>query len=447
MRSRIIRCLAGVCAGVGLGLVVAGARAQTFRYEAEPRAGEFDLSYAAGDAAPRLMSAPETRPTHSDRGERVYRDPRFRRRPAARGTYGRRARPYAGDDVLLTASGEPIPPGVPVEPFAEDAPPGPPGPGYEESYDGDGYEPDLEGGPFLDEPPCGGCGHCDDCDPCGECYLHRWCDGLCSTAAHGGFCENLQLITGKQGFKGPVDLGVNGDFGYHFAFNWGMPLFDSLGVGYQLGGNWILSDFEGRSGPLGHRRSQWFLTTGLFHRAMGEQGFQGGAVVDYLYDSFYVRMNLWQVRGEVSYVWCQHEVGFWGAIHANTNTQRTSIFPDEPAETFSFEGTDQYTAFYRYQFCNGTVCRTWAGLSGYADGIFGGDATVRVSERWGLIAAYNYLLPRNHEGVPNNVTESWNLTISFVWYPGYKRCDSWLNPYRPLFYAADNGWFLVRDAN
>jgi hypothetical protein len=34
-----------------------------------------------------------------------------------------------------------------------------------------------------------------------------------------------------------------------------------------------------------------------------------------------------------------------------------------------------------------------------------------------------------------------------VWYPGYKKCDSWTNPYRPLFYVADNGWFLVRQAN
>ncbi|MCH8992043.1 MAG: hypothetical protein IIA44_09900, partial [Acidobacteria bacterium] len=80
-------------------------------------------------------------------------------------------------------------------------------------YDGDYYEPDLQGEPFLDGPPCGGCGHCDDCNPCGPCYMKRWGHCLRCTAARGGFSENLQLITGKQGFKGPVDQGLNGDFG------------------------------------------------------------------------------------------------------------------------------------------------------------------------------------------------------------------------------------------
>ena len=439
MRARIIKCLAGVCTCFGLGLVASGARAQTFRYEAEPRAGDVELSYAPGDSAPRMMLPLEARPTRDYREDRKYRD----RRPAP--PRSRRRTRYRRDgDVLLTAAGEPIPPGVPVEPFVEDAPPGPPGPGYDQYYDGDYYEPDLQGEPFLDGPPCGGCGHCDDCDPCGPCYMKRWGHCLGGAAGHGAFTENLQLISGKQAFKGPVDQGLNGDFGYHFAFSWGMPLLDSLGIGYQLSGNLMVSDFEGRSGPLGSRRTQFFFTTGAFHRAVCQRGLQGGVVADYLHDDFYVRMDLWQIRAQLSYVYCQHEVGVWGAFHTGSSTQPATIFPNQPDETFRFEGTDQYTAFYRYQFCNGTFCRTWAGLSNHGDGIFGGDATARLSQRWGLIASYNYLLPRSQAGVSNNVTESWNLTISFVWYPGYTRCDSWLNPYRPLFYAADNGWFLVR---
>jgi len=439
MRARFIKCLAGVCTCFSLGLLVVDARAQTFRYEPEPRAGDFEPKYAADDPVPRMMVPRQARPLRDYRDERGAGHMRYGRRPAPRGSYSRRDRGRWDDGVLLTAQGEPIPPGVPVEPFEEDAPPGPP---YEEYDEGDFYDPQMEGGPFLQEPGGGGCGQCDECDPCGKCYMRRWGDCLRNAALHGAFTENLQLISGKQGFKGPVDQGVNGDFGYHFAFNWGMPLVDRLGVGYQVGGNLILSDFEGRSGPLGHRRTQCFFTTGAFHRAAGDRGLQGGAVVDYLYDDFYIRMNLWQIRGELSYVRCQHEVGFWGAAHANTVTQTATIFPNQPDETFSFEGTDQYTAFYRYQFCNGTFCRTWAGLSGRGDGIFGGDATVYVSKKLGLIAAYNYLLPRNHPGEINNVNESWNLTISFVWYPGYNPCGSWLNPYRPLFYTADNGWFM-----
>jgi hypothetical protein len=72
---------------------------------------------------------------------------------------------------------------------------------------------------------------------------------------------------------------------------------------------------------------------------------------------------------------------------------------------------------------------------------------VHLTARTALVTNCNYLLSRNDEGVPNNVKETWNLTISFVWYPGYTRCDSWTNPYRPLFYVADNGWFMTRQAD
>lgn len=426
-----------------LGLLVALARGQTFRYQAEPRAGGFDFNYAGPDEAPRMLVPPDAA------GVPLARHPRqapgeYRRAPT-RGADARHAVFYEqyGDDRVRLASGETIPPGMPVAPFIEDAPPGPPG--TYENYEGGYYagpgDPQLVGEPFLDES----CGQC--CDPCGPCYMKRFGGYLSSSAADGAFCENLSLFTGKQGFKGPVDQGLNGDFGYHAGGNWSFPLLPSMGVGFQIGGNLIASDFEGRSGPLGHRRFQFFGTMGVFRRAVGGRGFQGGAVVDYLRDDFYIQMDLTQVRAQASYQYCYHEVGFWGAFQGNTSTHRGSFFPDEPLQTFSFQATSQYNAFYRYQFCNGTYCRTWAGLSDHGDGIFGSDATVYISPKVGLLATYNYLLPRDGGDVPLNVKESWNLTIALVWYPGYKKCDSWTNPYRPLFYVADNGWFFVRQAN
>jgi hypothetical protein len=416
-----------------LGLLVAAARAQTFRYQAEPRAGNYDFSYAAPEDAPRMMFPPPGAPPYEMRPD--YDSRHVRRAPAR----------YADDRVRLAGGSEPIPPGVRVEPFIEDAPPGPPGTvyeGYEGAYPGGPVEPQLAGEPFLQES----CANCDDCDPCGPCYMKRFGHYLCGAAADGAFCENLSLFSGKQGFKGPVDQGVNGDFGYNAGGNWAFPLFPSMGVGFQIGANLVASDFEGRSGPLGHRRYQFFGTMGVFHRAMCGRGFQMGAAVDYLRDDFYIQMDLTQVRAELSYQYCYHEVGFWGAFQGNTSTHVGQFTGDDPLETFSFQGTSQYNVFYRYQFCSGTYCRTWAGLSDHGDGIFGSDATIYISPKVGLVATYNYLLPRNDPTVPLNVKESWNLAIALVWYPGYKKCDSWTNPYRPLFYVADNGWFLVRQA-
>ena len=105
---------------------------------------------------------------------------------------------------------------------------------------------------------------------------------------------------------------------------------------------------------------------------------------------------------------------------------------------------DQYNLFYRYQFCNGATARTWAGLSSHGDVIFGGDGTVPLSPRWAVSTSYNYLLPRNDPTIPNNTKESWNLTISLVWYPGYRATCDWFNPYRPLIPVADNGWMMER---
>ncbi len=266
-------------------------------------------------------------------------------------------------------------------------------------------------------------------------------------AANGAYCENLSVFTGKQGFKGPVDQGINGNFGYQVGGTWGMPLVDSLGIGYQVGADFLVSDLEGRSGVMGHRRTQFFFTTGVFRRAVGDRGLQGGAVLDYLRDDFYINMNLTQVRSELSYYFCGHDVGFWGAFQTNTSTQWATTPFAPTLQQYSYQANSQFNAFYRYQFCNGTYMRGWAGLTGHGDGILGSDATVRISPRLGLVASFNHLIPRNDPTISDNVKESWNLTINLVFYPGYKRCDSWQNPYRPLFYTADNGWFLVRKAN
>jgi len=459
------------CAAVLLGALGTQAAAQTFRYEAEPRAGDLGYVYAEADAAPRMMLPPggmappePMQPAMRMAGRQQYGQAAYQRpyRPVAERLADRRQEGYLlaqnGEPVSRLKPAESIPPGLSVHPFEEDGMSHVQDPSsgiIYEGYDGGAqpleprmgdpsmYDPSMMGPPMMDESY----GQCCGCENgCRRCYLKRCWSHLCCQAENGAYSENFTLYTGKQGFKGPVDLGVNGDFGYHGGGNWGMPFLESYGIGYQIGANYLVSDFEGRSGPLGHRRTQFFVTSGLFHRAECDQGFQYGAVVDYLRDDFYIQMDLTQVRGELGYYYYGHEVGFWGAFQMNQSTHEGTLdFVN--FQTYSYEANNQYNLFYRYEFENGTFCRSWMGMSGHGDGIFGCDTTVRVSDKVGLVANYNYLLPRNDEDIPNNVKESWNLTISLVWYPGYKRCDSWRNPYRPLFYVADNGWFLTRQSS
>jgi len=490
--------------------------AQSFRYEAKPRASEAGLSYASPDPAPQMMmpnDAFESRDALNSRDDSGYRYARANQN-APVDTYSRPNRnradnynsqqyenqhanhDHASHDhaghvhprpqssnrpstsvrharngyneryAMRTTVGEPIPAG-PMDPFEELPPGGPvetyqtgpqnqytgdPGSGgmYSDEIYSESMDPNFQGGDFLDEScmACGGGGQGTYCNECGECFLKCFCQCVRRSALFSRcMWENFSIFSGKQGFKGPVDQGLNGDFGFHLGINWGSPIWDRFGIGFQAGGAVILSDFEGTSSPLGSKRSQAFGTVGLFRRA-NERGFQGGAAYDYLHDDFYIKMDLGQIRGELSYLYCGHELGFWGAFHTNTSQASVITLPGaEPTTSFTYQAQDQYNLFYRYNFKNGAVARSWMGMSGHGDGVFGGDAIVPFSQKWAVMTSYNYLLPKSDPDISSNTKESWNLTIALVWYPGYRPCGSYSNPYRPLFNVADNGWFMVRQAD
>ena len=498
MSFRTIRCLAVVSTCLSLCLVSQLALGQAFRYEAKPRASEAGLSYASPDPAPQMMmpndafdSPPDNGYNYARANQNAPRDtyarpnrnaeryenqhaghdhagPAYANRPSSGARYARNGYNDRHNDrySMRTAAGEPIPAG-PIDPFEELPPGGPvetyqgdpqnqytgdPGPDgmYQEDIYAPNMDPHFQGGEFLNESfmAGGGGGHGTYCNECGECFLKCFCQCVRKSALFSRcMWENFSIYTGKQGFKGPVDQGMNGDFGFHAGINWGSPIWDRFGIGFQAGGAVILSDFEGNSSPLGSKRTQAFGTVGLFRRAE-VQGFQGGAAYDYLHDDFYIKMDLGQIRGELSYLYCGHELGFWGAFHTNTSQPTVTTLPGAaPTTSFTYQAQDQYNLFYRYNFKNGAVARSWLGMSGHGDGIFGGDAIVPFSQRWALLTSYNYLWPTSDPDITSNTKESWNLTISLVWYPGYRPCGSYSNPYRPLFNVADNGWFMVRQAD
>jgi hypothetical protein len=71
---------------------------------------------------------------------------------------------------------------------------------------------------------CGGGGHeCHATDPC-ACGQPDVCCGDCNPLAYWCWWENLEVFSGVHGFKGPVDLGVNGNFGFDYGLNWGFPI-------------------------------------------------------------------------------------------------------------------------------------------------------------------------------------------------------------------------------
>ncbi len=307
-------------------------------------------------------------------------------------------------------------------------------------YDGDGFAPD--------ECACG---------DCGDCNYSQWgpyypdddgphhavpCDGICIPRR---FVDETAIFIGTQGFTGPLDLGTNGNFGYHegvnFAGHFGRLLgLGSLGLGYQVGATFLQSDLNGNlvNGVQTKERDQQFLTAGLFRRAHDGYGLQGGAVYDYMHDNYYVKYSVGQIRAELSYLTLPgHEFGFWGAYSIHDGHAQLN------GATVGFQTINMYNGFYRYTFRNGAQGRMWGGGTDSKQGILGADFRLPLSNRWDLWGWYNYLIP-NSQGFVGATQQGWNLTLNLVWYPGRRACGIHNTPFRALFAPADNNWLITR---
>lgn len=333
--------------------------------------------------------------------------------------------------------------------------------GETESLSSDDGEPIVEG-EMIEEPgieysedefgdceECESCG-CSDCD--GGCYT--WDGPSCGDPFAPGcmghpfllrhtirsILREAAVFAGPQAFKGPLDQGRNGNFGFHEGVNFAGMLPRHPEFGYQIGANFVESNLLGDhvTGVQSHSRNQTFITAGIFHRAYHGHGWQFGAAYDWLQDLYYVRPNLGQVRGELSYLTpCGHEFGFWGSFHTRGDTVTINRVRTE------LQPTDQYNFFYRRNLPNGAHGRIWGGFSGRQDGLIGADFRVPLSNRFDFTGIFNYLIPQQGTARNGFAQESWGLSMNLVWYPGRGPAGTHNGPYRALMRVADNATFMV----
>lgn len=298
------------------------------------------------------------------------------------------------------------------------------------------------GDPIFDDHVCG-----PGCDE-GNCPRYVPCDGICIPRHR---VEEHSLFIGPQAFKGPLDLGTNGNFGFHegvnFAGQFGRRLgLAPLGIGYQVGATFVQSDFYGNrvNGLETKGRDQQFVTAGLFRRAR-RCGLQGGAVFDYLHDNYYVKYNVGQVRAELSYLSVRgHELGFFGAFHVRPghgqveNTTLNTFF------TQGFTTIDYYNLFYRCNLPNGSFGRLWGGATGNKGGMVGADFRMPLTNQFDLNGMFNFLIPGPGAGVGGQTHEGWGLSMNIAWFPGRPRNGVHNGYYRSLFTPANNGLMFVK---
>jgi hypothetical protein len=277
---------------------------------------------------------------------------------------------------------------------------------------------------------CGDCGECDECAPCDQCPQYEVFNGCCMH-----LFRDLSVFAGVDGFKGPMDHGANGNFGFNEGLNYAGPLGDPWGCGYQIGANFVQSDFSGAPNYAGDGqaldasyRRQVFVTGGLFRR--GEVGeFQGGIAFDYLNDDYYVKSDLKQLRSELGYVFnAGWDAGFYGAF---------SLGNVENADG-TFTTASMYTLYVRHNFENGGNGRIFGGATGYGNGVLGADLWIPLGGGIALENSATYMIPKQGTSETGQSKESWGLAIQLVWYPGQSANCAARNVYRPLFSVANN---------
>ena len=330
--------------------------------------------------------------------------------------------------------------------------------GGEPSDDGTGrmllgqYPAQLHVESFYDDPY----EYEDECDS----PLHHHYGVMCSWLRQFGkpyygwrWYRDFTASAGVMSFTNPTDLGINGNYGTNEYLNWAMPFWNAFGVGWQVGARATQSNFQSTSittagGTLEkNSRQQVFVTSGFFTRAFEGRGLQGGAVFDYLSDSWFDNADLAQIRGEISYVWGYHEFGFWSA---NNVRDQIGLFGPVTGQPGQATTVDQYCGFYRLQFGDANEWKVWGGGTGSGSGIVGSLVRAPMSRAFALEGTFTYLIPGKSvkfdaDGAGSTYTFSpaaWNVGVNLVYYPAGRSRKSLASPYRPLFDVADNGTMI-----
>jgi hypothetical protein len=355
------------------------------------------------------------------------------------------SKPYiSGDSMIIDG-----PPGTGFESYSE----GPPSMGEEMWMGRTPAQLHVES--FYDDPYA-----CEeDCNPTPCCFdgtVCRWLHQFGRPYYGWKWYRDFTASVGVTAFENEADLGLVGNFGTNEYLNFGMPLWNAFGIGWQVGVRGTQTGFGTRSvGPnlanqtLIDSRNQQFVTTGFYTRAFEGHGLQGGAVFDYLNNTGFIgTADIKQMRGEISYVWGYHEFGFWGAANAGKGL---GFINNTTGRTFENNTIHTYNAFYRVQFGDANEWKVWGGASHEGQGYIGSILRAPMTKSLALEGVFAYLMPGESKSVTdrtNNITATftpmaWNLGINLVYYPRGRSRRSLASPYRPLFDVADNGTMIT----
>ncbi len=263
-----------------------------------------------------------------------------------------------------------------------------------------------------------------------------------------GMLDNLTFFGGVTGFRSEVDGDRSGNFGFSEGINWSGPATPQCTVSAQLGFRAVQSNINGSASTSSAKdsRYQYFVTAGLFKRDLSFP-IQGGFVFDWMDDDFYGKVKVRQFRAELSArTFSNLEYGFLGGFGV---TDKGSSFIDQREDPtgvlhFGVEAQKYYLLFVRKHLAAGGVTELRGGLTDRGDTILSGVAELPLNDRLAVNGGFTLMIPeRGHE---NNGyrTETWDVSVGFVFYFRGGACSKPSNPCRPMFSVADNSSFFNR---
>lgn len=293
------------------------------------------------------------------------------------------------------------------------------------------------------------------CDGCGDISCG------CGLRTHGSGSLNecrLRLGVGALGFNNAMNYagaGTNlwsgdgsGSFGFQQSLQWSTPVpglfYGEMGA--QVGVRTVQANLAGAEFTA-DGRNQLYLTAGLFRRA--DYGLQGGLVLDYLAERWYLNTDLVQLRGELSYMFePNHEFGFRFTSSMQSSSSGGFILNDAGSlvsTSGTFAALDQYRLFTRHVLDqeHASYLELSAGWSDEKHGIVGAMIETVLSSQINLQSSFTMGIPGDAVSEGDHQQEQWQVGLMLVWTPS-RPCISGLQDYyRPLFEVADPGSFWL----
>ncbi|MDR1963882.1 MAG: hypothetical protein LBQ50_08895 [Planctomycetaceae bacterium] len=262
-----------------------------------------------------------------------------------------------------------------------------------------------------------------------------------------GLFDNVTVFAGTTGFKGEMDAGSNGNFGFTEGFNWAGPATPQRTLSGQIGFRAVQSNVNGNRNTNRNSRNQYFVTVGLFKRSLSFP-VQGGAAFDWLHDDFYGKIRVQQIRYEISArTFSNTEYGFLGGFGmSKKGNNYLNNWKNAPGEThtFALQAQTYYLLFLRKHFTAGGLAEFRCGLTDDGDTILAGLGEFPVSDRFSLNGSFSAMIPEEGHGRGGWQRENWEISVGVTFYFRGGACSKPTNSCRPMFDVSGNGSFFNR---